>query len=205
MDVPIEQLGMCVHEDCRRIFYLGDMTPHQWVGIKCEWCGRPISWESLGRESVGAHGIYHKVRWVGPGGVWVDRKPEESFTLGRYYVMGGIPFYDEGTVLLPRSIILQHVVRCQKWKTEKSGVIAAGGFSLHKTIADHRMFICDMKGTGFFPDGNPYVCLAPPHVFEEICKQTKECGALFDIVHGAPAQYTPRDRGENVFELIVAA
>ena len=92
--VSVEQLGICAHRDCEEVFYLGELTPHQVIGRKCEWCGRPISWESLGRESVGTHGIYHKVRWVGPGGVWADRKPEESFTLGRYYVMGGIPFYD---------------------------------------------------------------------------------------------------------------
>lgn len=203
--VSVEQLGICTNNDCGEVFSLGELTPHQAVGRKCEWCGRPLTWGSLGRESVGVGGIYHKVRWVGPGGVWVDRKPEESFNLTPYYVICGFSFEHAEYNPPPSAIIRQHVVWCQKWKAEKSKVVAYGGFSLHKTITEYRAFLFDMKGTGFFPDGNSYQSLVSSEVFEKVRRCTKEYGALFDITYPAPAPYVGRNLGENVFELIIAA
>lgn len=78
--VSCAALGLCEH--CQGLVDLTQMptesTDAKW---NCPYhdCGKELTHKSFGYSSGGEDA--EKVKWVGPGGKWVDRKPTEDFEL----------------------------------------------------------------------------------------------------------------------------
>lgn len=82
----VDGLGLCEH--CEVIVsisqYVGDdASSADWM---CR-CGKTLTHLSFGFDK-GTRGA-RKVRWVGPGGKWVDKKPTENFRLGNIQATTG--------------------------------------------------------------------------------------------------------------------
>lgn len=77
--VHLCMLGKCEH--CGQIIsledYAGSEGNETW---HCKHCRKPIGHVSFGYDKPGAG--CKKVRWIGPKGKWVSKKPTDSFTLG---------------------------------------------------------------------------------------------------------------------------
>lgn len=74
--VHIAALGLCEH--CGVLLNISNLPAEamdaDWV---CPKCNKKTTGASFGynKENV-------KVKWVGPGGVWVDAEPSDDFDLG---------------------------------------------------------------------------------------------------------------------------
>lgn len=210
MDVSVEQLGKCTHNDCGEILNIGDFTPHQAVEkMKCISCGRPITWESLGREPVNGGNVYYKTRWIDPHGVWVNKKPEESFFINGWWVVGGASWFDRELRLSPEAP-RQYVVWCQVWKRividdDGKRVGRREGYSLHKTLECLQRFVFEKKNEDKDVEitDNPYTCCVPPNQFRQITTPQEMYGMFYPIPNDLPVPYN-RNIGENVIQMIVS-
>lgn len=85
--VHIAALGLCEH--CGVLLNISDMPAEamdaDWV---CPGCNRKTTGASFGYNEKQI-----KVRWVGPGGVWVNAEPNTDFNLGHMLVVLRFPSY----------------------------------------------------------------------------------------------------------------
>lgn len=163
-------------------------------------------------EPVNAGNVYYKTKWIGPGGVWVNEKPTESFSIkeGGWWVVPGIdPDPRPG---LPKEALREYVVWCQVWNrvilnNEDKPEKRREGYSLHRTLEDLRRFIFHKKNEDedMKVSGDPYTCRVPHYQFEQITKPKEMCGMFYPNSYDAPERHDRKRFGENVFEMIVAA
>ncbi len=74
----LENIGLCEH--CGQLIAITDYTESEGSEVwLCKHCGQVIGHSSFGfdQPETGCK----KVRWVGPGGQWVDKKPDETFNI----------------------------------------------------------------------------------------------------------------------------
>ncbi len=82
-DVHIDALGLCEH--CNALVSMLNLPADSIDAIwRCS-CGQEMSHLSFGFDKGGLGA--KKVKWVGPGRVWVDQQPTQDFELGHIHVM----------------------------------------------------------------------------------------------------------------------
>lgn len=73
--VHIDALGKC---SCGSFFNLASLPTEALDATwKCKSCSAEITPESCGMGQI--DGTWRRVRWIGPGGVWVDQRPNDDF------------------------------------------------------------------------------------------------------------------------------
>jgi len=81
--IPVETLGKCEH--CGKIIGGEDYADSEGDEVwHCKHCRGIVGHASFGYDKP-VNGC-KKVRWVGPGGEWVDKKPKEDFRIGSIQV-----------------------------------------------------------------------------------------------------------------------
>jgi len=80
-----ESLGICEH--CKTLISARDwivalFKKNEWP--TCPKCQKKHSHKSFGYEKV--DGEWKKMKWVGPGKLWQDKKPIEDFEIEGWYV-----------------------------------------------------------------------------------------------------------------------
>ena len=81
--VALASLGLCEH--CGVLLTIQDLpTDALDASWTCPKCGQELSHRSFGYSDESEKA--QKILWVGSDGKWMDKKPEESFNLGEWYV-----------------------------------------------------------------------------------------------------------------------
>ncbi len=75
--VDLETLGKCEH--CQGLISIMEYAGGDVIGATwgCSHCKAEVTGASFGYNST-----HVKVRWVGPGAVWQNKRPNEDFVLG---------------------------------------------------------------------------------------------------------------------------
>ncbi|MBI2047610.1 MAG: hypothetical protein HYT27_00570 [Parcubacteria group bacterium] len=212
MDVSVEQLGMCTHEDCRKVFNMEKISSYEWVKRKCEWCGRPLTWKSLGMEPVSGANTYYRKKWIGPNGLWVNERPQDGFFIreGNWWVVPNIS--KEFKLDLPQGVTRQYTAWCQVWNRiiindDEKRARRTEGYSLHNTLECLQRFVFAKKNEDIDMEtaGSPYTCCIPPHQFKQITTPQEMHGMFYPIPNDLPKPYDRNILGEKVVQMIVAA
>ena len=85
--VHVAALGLCEH--CGVMLNVSNMPGDAMDAVwKCPnpKCGKEITGASFGFDKKNV-----KIKWVGPGGVWVNTQPKRDFKLGNMLVVLRIP------------------------------------------------------------------------------------------------------------------
>ncbi|MBI4692349.1 MAG: hypothetical protein HY773_02875 [Candidatus Terrybacteria bacterium] len=82
-----ESFGVCEHCGILisvQAWLIAIFKKHEWPSCLNPECKKQLSNKSFGYEKI--DGEWRKIKWVGPGKLWQDKRPTEDFEIEGWYV-----------------------------------------------------------------------------------------------------------------------